>query len=163
VLALGDDPDATIRAYCDAAGADPPELGPVQLGKGQVLGWWRNGERPVVFRYAPGTVERRRHTRKYAEGDLGEDKSFWFRGPDGTLNLRAQNLQMFLQLGDGVDDDTWLHHLRQGDYARWFREAVKDEALADEAEEARRRHGDDPEQSRTRIREAVQHRYTNPA
>jgi HAD superfamily hydrolase (TIGR01484 family) len=163
VLALGDDPDATIRAYCDAAGADPPETGPVRLEQEQVLGWWRDGERPVVFRYAPGTVERRRHIRKYAEGDLGEDKSFWFRGPDRALNLRAQNLQMFLQLGDGVDDDTWLHHLRQGDYARWFREAVKDEALAAEAEEARRRHGDDPGQSRARIREAIQRRYTTPA
>ena len=163
VLALGDDPAATIRAYCDTAGADPPQTGPVRLEQEQVLGWWRDRERPVVFTYAPGTVERRRHIRKYAEGDLGEDKSFWFRGPDGTLNLRAQNLQLFLQVGDGVDDDTWLHHLRQGDYARWFREAVKDDALAAEAEETRRRHGDDPDKSRARIREAIRHRYTAPA
>jgi hypothetical protein len=116
----------------------------------------------VVFDYAPGTVERRRHIRKYAEGDLGEDKSFWFRGPDGSLTLRAQNLQLFLQLGDGVDDQTWLHHLRQGDYARWFREAIKDEALAAEAEDIQHRHGDDPAESRARLREAVEHRYAAP-
>jgi hypothetical protein len=70
-----------------------------------------------VFRYAPSTVERRRHIRKYAEGRPGEDKSFYFRGPERALNLRAHNLLLFPQLDDGVDDATWLHHLRQGDYA----------------------------------------------
>jgi HAD superfamily hydrolase (TIGR01484 family) len=161
VLTLGDDPAATIADYCTAVGVEPPQTGPVELEKGQVLGWWRQ-EAPVVFDYAPGTVERRRHIRKYAEGDLGEDKSFWFRGPDGSLTLRAQNLQLFLQLGDGVDDQTWLHHLRQGDYARWFREAIKDEALAAEAVDIQHRHGDDPAESRARLREAVEHRYAAP-
>jgi HAD superfamily hydrolase (TIGR01484 family) len=33
----------------------------------------------------------------------------------------------------------------------------------EEAEEAQRRHGDDPAQSRARIREAIQQRYTTPA
>jgi len=161
VLTLGDDPAATIADYCTAVGVGPPQIGPVELEKGQVLGWWRQ-EAPVVFDYAPGTVERRRHIRKYAEGDLGEDKSFWFRGPDGSLTLRAQNLQLFLQLADGVDDQTWLHHLRQGDYARWFREAIKDEALAAEAVDIQHRHGDDPAESRARLREAVEHHYAAP-
>ena len=35
-----------------------------------------------------------------------------------------------MQLADGVDDDTWTYHLRQGDYTRWFREKIKDDALA---------------------------------
>ena len=54
----------------------------------------------------------KRHARKYAEGELGEDRSFYFRGPEATLNLRAQNLSTFLQMAAGVDDRTWLHHLR---------------------------------------------------
>ena len=37
----------------------------------------------------------KRHARKYAEGGLGEDKSFYFRGPAAVLNLRAQNLSTF--------------------------------------------------------------------
>jgi hypothetical protein len=53
----------------------------------------------------------KRHLRKYAEGELGEDKSFYFRGPKKALNLRAQNLSTFVQLADGVDDETWLHQL----------------------------------------------------
>ena len=93
------------------------------------------GEVPFVFRADPPKSERKRHVRKYAAGELRPDKSFYFRGPDGKLNLRAQNLQVFLQLGDGVDDETWLYHLRQGDYSRWLREAIRDEALADEVVE----------------------------
>src|SRR6202000_639641 len=74
-----------------------------------------------------------RHQRKYARGDMGEDKSFYFRGPQGALNLRAQNLALFVQIAGGVDDGTWEHHLKQGDYSRWFRDAIKDDALADDA------------------------------
>jgi hypothetical protein len=37
---------------------------------------------------------------------------------------------MFLQIADGVDDETWLYHLRLGDYSRWVRNAIKDDALA---------------------------------
>jgi hypothetical protein len=36
----------------------------------------------------------------------GVDKSFFFRGPDAALYLRAQNLSTFLQLAEGVDDAT---------------------------------------------------------
>ena len=62
---------------------------------------------------------------------LPEARSFYFRGPRGALNLRAQNLVLYLQIAAGVDDETWIHHLRQGDYSRWFREEIKDEDLAD--------------------------------
>ena len=75
----------------------------------------------------------KRHARKYAEGELGEDRSFYFRGPEKALNLRAHNLRTFLQMAAGVDDRTWLHHLRGGEYSRWFRNAIKDEDLAAEA------------------------------
>ena len=74
--------------------------------------------------------ERRRHTRKYAEGELGPDRSFYFRGPEGALNLRAQNLSLFVQMADGVDDATWQHHLAAGDYSAWARDSIKDDELA---------------------------------
>ena len=77
----------------------------------------------------------KRHTRKYAEGELGEDRSFYFRGPDNALNLRAQNLMLFLQIAEGVDDRTWEHHLRAAHYSEWFRDVIKDSELAREAAE----------------------------
>ena len=73
----------------------------------------------------------KRHTRKYAR-TLGEDRSFFFRGPDGKLNIRAHNLALFLQIGEGVDPETYLFHLRNGDFAEWMRTSIKDEDLADE-------------------------------
>jgi hypothetical protein len=27
---------------------------------------------------------------------------------------------IFLQIADGIDDATWEHHLRAGDYSAWF-------------------------------------------
>jgi hypothetical protein len=47
------------------------------------------------------------------------------------------------------------------DYTRWFRDAVKDEAQAAEAEEIQRHHADDPVRSRTRLREAIERCYTS--
>ena len=117
---------------------------------------------PVRFRTIAPRAERRRHLRKYAEGELGEDKSFYFRGRERKLNLRAQNLQLFLQLADGVDDETWSYHLREGHYSRWFREAIKDEALAAEVERIERAPELSPKESRARLRERVEERYTGP-
>jgi HAD superfamily hydrolase (TIGR01484 family) len=64
------------------------------------------------------------------EQAFDESESFWFRGPKGALNLRAQSLPMFLQIGAGVDDETWLHHLRAGDFSRWFADVVGNSELA---------------------------------
>jgi hypothetical protein len=105
----------------------------------------------------------KRHIRKYAEGQLGADKSFYFRGPKSTLNLRAQNLVVFLQLAEGIDDDTWMHHLRGGEYSQWFDDAIKDE---DMASEARRVEQDDTlsaEETRSQIKALVESKYTAPA
>jgi hypothetical protein len=100
----------------------------------------------------------RRHRRKYAEGELPPDRSFYFRGPEGKLNLRAQNLTIFMQLAEGVDDQTWMHHLRQGDYARWFRDCVKDEDLAAAAKQVEAL-DIKPAKSREIIRAAIERDY----
>lgn len=118
---------------------------------------------PLRLRSTLGRTERRRHQRKYAEGDLGADKSFYFRGPASALNLRAQNLTLFIQLADGVDDATWLHHLRQGDYSRWFRDSVKDEELAADTARIEARRDLSARASRAMIRDAIEQRYTLPA
>src|SRR5262249_28581616 len=97
------------------------------------------------------------------EGELSKGKSFYFRGPDGTLNLRAQNLILFVQLAEGVDDRTWTHHLRGGDYSRWFKEQIKDDELADEVSNIERDKRLSPSESRSQIKEAIGRRYTSPA
>ncbi len=161
VVAVGDAPDRVLRNVSDAMHRAVPGLAPVSLGSGEVLFWHVTTDAPPVhLRSMPARGERRRHLRKYAEGELPEARSFYFRGPRGALNLRAQNLVLFLQIGAGVDDETWMHHLRQGDYSRWFREAIKDEDLADEVAAIERQPDLTPEDSRARVRATVEARYT---
>jgi hydroxymethylpyrimidine pyrophosphatase-like HAD family hydrolase len=163
VLAVGPEPWQTINTFCAATGEAPPAMSDdLQLDKLEVLAWFRGRSRPPFrVRVEPGSAERRRHRRKYAYGDI-HDKSFYFRGPEGKLNLRAQNLALFVQIAEGVDDQTWMHHLRQGDYSRWVRESIKDEKLA---EEIRRVEVQDvpTDRSRAQIKEAIEQKYTSAA
>jgi hydroxymethylpyrimidine pyrophosphatase-like HAD family hydrolase len=163
-VAIGESPAETLGAFAAALGEATPPVGTEPLATGEAVAWWPRSERaPVRFRTLPPRAERRRHLRKYAEGALGEDKSFYFRGPEGKLNLRAQNLQLFLQLADGVDDETWTWHLRRGDYSRWFREKIKDGALADEAEGIEQAPELSARVSRAQMRDRVERRYTGGA
>lgn len=160
VIAVGKSPEDTIRRFCEAIGANPPRLEPVELEHGQVLVWFRRrGGDPVVVVTQPGKTEHRRHVRKYAEGDLGVG-SFVFTGPEGRLHLAAQNLNTFMRMAEGVDDATWCYHLTAGHLTAWFRWIVKNRELADEVQGLERE--DMPAaESRRRIFEAIKARYTS--
>jgi HAD superfamily hydrolase (TIGR01484 family) len=162
VVGVGDGAAQTIANFCEAVGRpclDRP-VGLLEPDQVQVLR--RDGSMEVIAVTRP-KERQKRHVRKYAEGELGEDKSFFFRGPEGELNLRAQNLSVFLQLAAGVDDNTWLHHLRAGEYSKWFREAIKDEDLGAEASVIEADESLSARDSRSRIKEIVERRYTAPA
>jgi haloacid dehalogenase-like hydrolase len=164
MMAIGASPEHTIRAFCEAVGQAPPALTPVTLHTGEALVWARHtGAEPVWIRSVPPRAERRRHHRKYVEGELGPDLSFYFRGPEGTLSLRAYNLKMFVQLAEGVDEETWLYHMRRGEYSRWFREVIKDADLAAETEPIERLADASARDTRALIRAAIDKRYTAPA
>jgi hypothetical protein len=164
VIAVGKAPQQTIEGFCRRLGQPAPEVPDAPLAPDEALAWRRSADsRPVRIPAPRPRGERRRHIRKYAVGELGDDKSFYFRGPDGRLNLRAQNLTMFLQLAAGVDDATWLHHLRAGDYSRWLLDSIKDDELAAEAAQVEADPDADPASSRERIRAAIERRYTGPA
>lgn len=165
VVGIGRSADETLRAFGEAVGAHLPSTLPGPTGPGEAIIWRRRPEArdPVWVRTFPPKAEHRRHVRKYATGDLGEDRSFYFRGPTGQLNLRAQNLGVFMQLADGVDDETWLHHLQEQEYSRWFRKAIKDQDLAAEAAGVENQPGLSPKESRELIKAAIERRYTMPS
>ena len=164
VIAMGETPEHTIRAFCEAVGQPPPPLTPTALDRGEALVWLRQaGNEPVWIQSVPPRSERRRHRRKYAGGELPPDRSFYFQGAVGKLNLRAQNLRLFLQLAEGVDDETWLYHLRRGDYSHWFQEAIKDEELASEAARIEQQPEISAQESRRLIKAAIEDRYTAPS
>jgi HAD superfamily hydrolase (TIGR01484 family) len=164
VLAVGAQPAKTILEYCGAAGLTCPAVPPVnRLATGEVMLWRVGQPEAIRVRTEPPKTERKRHSRKYAEGNLGQERSFYFRGPEGKLNLKAHNLVLFLQMADGVDDETWAFHLQAGDYSRWLRDEVKDPELADEVELVEKNSTLTPTESRAAVRAAVEKRYTLPA
>lgn len=165
VVGIGRSAAEALRAFGEAVGAHLPATLPATSEPGEALLWRRRptAPDPIWLRTVRPRSEHRRHVRKYATGELGEDKSFYFRGPAGQLNLRAQNLGLFIQLAAGVDDETWVHHLRNRDYSRWFREAIKDEDLASEAAGVEGDLSVSPKDGRALITAAIKRRYTMPS
>ena len=163
VLAVGPHAEETLADFCAARGLLRPPQVRRRMEKGEAF-LWREGQDGLLWvRLARTRAPHQRHLRKYAEGELPPDRSFFFRGPEKKLNLRAQNLKVFEQLAEGIDDATWLHHLRRGDYSRWFREGIKDEELAREVERIEGDESLSPQESRERIHDAMDKRYTLPA
>jgi HAD superfamily hydrolase (TIGR01484 family) len=156
------DLEAFRRATRGAFGHDVHGLGlptGTPLERGEAAAAWRDPDRAAIrFRVSRRRTEHRRHVRKYAEGELPPDRSFFFRGRDRALNLRAANLTRFVELADGVDEATWAHHLEAGDYSGWVREMIKDPELADELLSIEGA-GLAPAESRRLALEAIRRRY----
>jgi HAD superfamily hydrolase (TIGR01484 family) len=160
LLVVGANTAGTLKSFCQAADVDVPPDDFPELEPGELMMWSRIGDaRLVKMRVHKCRTERRRHRRKYIEGELPPERSFYFHGPDGKLNLRAQNLKMFLQLAEGVDDATWEFHRRQGDYSKWFRAAIKDDDLAAAVAEIETLDSVKPIESRELLRTALERDY----
>lgn len=160
VLAVGEEAEATLNKFAELRGLPAPHIAQKPPSKGALV--WRvsGDEPPFAIEAAPSSIAHRRHIRKYAEGDLGPDHSFYFRGPEEKLNLRAPNLQLFTHLAEGIDDDTWLHHLHRHDFSAWFRDGIKDDALADAARQIEDEPKLDAAESRRRTIVLIADRYT---
>jgi hypothetical protein len=117
---------------------------------------------PLPVRLTVPVQPHRRHSGKYAAGDVGRERSFYFRGPDKAYNIGARNLYQFLDIACSVDDATWQYHLRAGDYSAWFRDVIRDTDLAAEATAVEGDLDLDAYTSRRRIRQAVWRRYAAP-
>ena len=163
VVVVGEAPAEMLRELAIASGREEP-TSPPPFSSADLLVWRPKLDREAFrVRLEPARAEHLRHRRKYAHGELGPDRSFYFHGPARKLNLRAQNLVLFMQIADGVDEDTWMFHLRAGDYSRWVREFIKDPQLAADVARVEADQAATAEDSRARVRQAIEERYTLPA
>jgi len=161
VIAVGASPKRTLMEFAAARGQPLAEL-PQKRHKDHVACWFvRSDEAPFTMRVIPGQAERIRHHRKYAEGDV-RYHSFYFRGPENKHNLKAQNLNVFCQIAEGIGEDTWMFHLRRHDYSRWMRDVIRNRDLAAAVEDIERRADLTPSQTRALVCAAVEARYTLP-
>jgi hydroxymethylpyrimidine pyrophosphatase-like HAD family hydrolase len=166
-VAVGPTAPELLAAFVAARGAPLPsaaaDASAAELGVGEVLLYGCREGTCRRLRIEPPTSEHRRHTRKYAVGQLPPDRSFYFRGPEGKLNLRAHNLLQFLEIAAGVDDATWLYHFNRADYSRWFRDVIKDAELATAAAAVERDRFISRADALAALRMAIESRYTLPA
>ncbi len=162
IIAVGEAPHDTIGSFATIIGDDIPEIPGTTLQKGEAMVWHRpSGEAPFLVRTLVPQQLLQRHKRKYSIGDMGPD-SFIFTGPDNKLKLKASNLQLFMDLAEGVDDDTWMFHLKNHDYSTWIRDNVNDDALSEQVKKIEAAE-QDPVLSRSSIIKLIQLHYTGPA
>jgi hypothetical protein len=160
LIATGETAGHTVERFVGAIGIPAPQA-QSRLSDGEALCWnCREATPPIPIQPQQGNKLSPRDSRKYAEAELPEDRSFYFRGPDHKMNLRAQNLKLFVQLGGGIDGATWLYHLRSHDYSRWIRTALKDDSLTAEIVKIESEARDSADQSRIQIFSAIERRYT---
>lgn len=161
VIAVGASPKRTLAEFASASGRAVGELPQKQPKDHVACSFVRSDPAPFAMRVIPGQAERIRHHRKYAEGDV-RYKSFYFRGPENKHNLKAQNLNVFCQIAEGIGEDTWMFHLRRHDFSRWMRDVIRNRDLAAAVEDIERRADLTPQQTRALVCAAVEARYTLP-
>ena len=161
IIAVGEDPNAALHSFAEITGDTLPPVPDTSLQKGEAMVWHRpSGEAPFLVRTIVPQQVLQRHKRKYSVGDMGPD-SFIFAGPENKLRLKASNLQSFTELAQGVDDDTWMYHLKRNDYSGWIRDHVNDDMLAEQVEKIETAEPD-PVRSRAEITRLIQLHYTGP-
>jgi hydroxymethylpyrimidine pyrophosphatase-like HAD family hydrolase len=129
VMVMGELPVEKLSYVVSGIAEQQPISSDVFLKSGQVMVWRKENNQTFVLQsYIPRKLLTR-HKKKYATGDMGSH-SFYFKGPASRLNLKANNLMMFIQMATGIDDETWQYHRFKHDYSTWFRNAIKDADLA---------------------------------
>jgi HAD superfamily hydrolase (TIGR01484 family) len=164
VVIVGKQPRLALEEFARAIGKPAPQSPAADLEREQAMVWFVEEDRVYApVQTIPSRIQHERHKRKYAEGQLEEERIFHFRGPDGKMDLRAHNLTVFTQLAEGVDDETWHFHLERGDYSEWIRNALKDAQLADRIAVVEQDQSLPNGDSRARIVAAIREKYTAPA
>lgn len=163
VLAVGNQTAYTLGAFASLVEQSAPEITFGPIGWGEVCAWFRHEfGPPIKAKVISSPLDQHRHLRKYADGNLGAQRSFYYTGAFGQLKIKCQNLFMFMQVGEGVDSDTWLFHLRRNDYSRWFRSVIGDENLADDTVKIEQNEKLSADESRAAIRRLIERKYTLP-
>jgi len=161
IVSIAKEPQNAIAQCCKLMGEDLPDFHPPEdFRDHRALAWRRGEKRPTWFsRLAPQSDGGQRHQHSYYEGDMDDELQFVFRGPENKMSLAVSNLKEFIKTATGIDDETWLHHLRHHDYSDWFRGIIKDEELAAEIEVIERTQDLSPEKSRKLIANHIHERF----
>ncbi len=160
IISIAEQPEAAIAQCCEIMNEQLPEFHPPEDRRyHQALAWRRDDVRPIWFsRFAPRSGAQR-HQHSYYEGEMDEDFQFVFRGPENKLSLAIGNLKDFVKAAAGIDDETWMFHLKRHDYSKWFGKIIKDDALTREIDDVERTQDLTADQSRELITNHLHDRF----
>ncbi len=163
VIATGSEAGEVLARTALALDEQLPVLLPGESSERVAFLWHRGKDAtatPMIV--VPPKVKHRRHRRKYAQGDLGAERGFYFSGAAHECGMRATNLVEFMQIGDRLDEETWRYHLERGDYSRWLNDVIRDPELALAAQQLEQRSDLPISERRARLRRIIEAAYTLP-
>jgi HAD superfamily hydrolase (TIGR01484 family) len=129
VIAIGDEDAQILSGFAQIKDLSNKFSEVHGLPKGGAWVWEITQAAPLAIETRKPEHLSKRHIRKYATGDMMYS-AFIFKGPENKLNLKANNALMFVQMAEGVDDETWNFHLQRHDYTTWFADSLHDDELA---------------------------------
>ncbi|MDE3183761.1 MAG: type IV secretion system DNA-binding domain-containing protein [Bacteroidota bacterium] len=129
VISMGDEPAQVLTDFAKIKEISNDFSSVHALPKGKVWVWEISQSAPFVIETKKPEHLIKRHIGKYATGDM-DYNAFLFKGPENKLNLKANNVLLFVQMAEVVDDETWNFHLKRHDYSKWFADSLHDEELA---------------------------------
>jgi len=88
-----------------------PQLNFTALDKGQALVWDISlNVQPQIITTKKFRQLNQRHIKKYATGFMDYNSFYFTRTQD---EFKSINVLIFVQLAGGIDDETWMYHLKQ--------------------------------------------------
>lgn len=160
IISIAKDPREALQQCCELLKEPLPDLPtPEDNQVHHALAWHRGTRTPTWFSRMVPKADHQRHIHSHFDGEMDAPDRFVFRGPERKLQLPTQNLKIFIQIADGIDDETWEYHLRRHDYSRWFRDVVKDYGLASTTESIENDQSLAPKASREAIIREIRDRF----
>jgi hydroxymethylpyrimidine pyrophosphatase-like HAD family hydrolase len=158
VISFGENADALINEFFRLTGMPLSVSSELAPKHHSAIIWRRYADASMLH---PSSARRRhvRHAGKYASGDVGHARSFFFRDRDGRLLGTARNLRDFVKVSRGLQPEVWAGHLARGDFTRWFRDVIRDESLAAAVEALQQQADLDPVQGIETLAHMIVRRY----
>ena len=104
-------PGKRLAEYCELLGVEIPELVPsADAEKYCALAWWPRKDVPFWFRQIAASWRTTATSASVFRRRYGCRQSILFPRIQWSCLISAGNLRTFMQLAEGVDDETWLYH-----------------------------------------------------
>lgn len=119
VLATGTNGIDTYRQWCIDNEGGVDSFPDIPADPFTTLIWTSGRSEPYVVQIDEPT-EQISTVKPSMDAPLEASRQFCFRGPQGAMSLTASTIRQFLEMGAGIDEDTWKYHFNKRDYSNWI-------------------------------------------